>query len=253
MKIINKRNLIILAIIILLIAGGILWVIIGNNSKNNPGFPKTKNNIEALARCLTDKSVVMYGAYWCPHCQAQKKMFGDSFKYINYVECTKEIKKCEEKKIDGYPTWIFKDGKRAKGEVSFSDLAAKSSCNISISPQKQSNTQSYSSKAGMLSVKQVQDKIEKKDKITLLDVRTQDEFKNGHLTNSILLPLDDVAKKAESVLKDKNAEIIVYCLTGGRSKKAVEILLSKGYTNVIDMQGGITAWQDAGYSVQKDQ
>ena len=38
------------------------------------------------------KKLTMYGAYWCSHCQAEKKLFGDSFKYVPYVECTQETK-----------------------------------------------------------------------------------------------------------------------------------------------------------------
>jgi hypothetical protein len=42
---------------------------------------------DAFARCLTDRGVKMYGAWWCPHCQEQKEKFGASFEYVPYVEC----------------------------------------------------------------------------------------------------------------------------------------------------------------------
>lgn len=60
----------------------------------------------AFAQCLTDKGFVMYGAAWCSHCQAQKALFGDSFKNIKYVECPDNINFCLDKGIKGYPTWI---------------------------------------------------------------------------------------------------------------------------------------------------
>lgn len=65
---------------------------------------------DSLAKCLTDKGVKMYGAYWCPHCQNQKKAFGDSFKYINYTECADpnvegQLEVCQKAKIESYPTW----------------------------------------------------------------------------------------------------------------------------------------------------
>jgi glutaredoxin len=70
----------------------------------------------------------MYGAYWCPHCQAQKKLFGPSFQHLKYVECTVDVKLCQEQKIESYPTWIFADGTRISGELSLADLAQKTSC-----------------------------------------------------------------------------------------------------------------------------
>jgi hypothetical protein len=61
---------------------------------------------DAFAKCLTDKGFVMYGAAWCSHCAAQKALFGDSFKYIKYVECPDNINFCLDKGVQGYPTWI---------------------------------------------------------------------------------------------------------------------------------------------------
>lgn len=88
---------------------------------------------DVLAQCLTKNGVKMYGAYWCPHCQAQKKAFGNSWKYITYIECSLQggkgqLKVCEDAKIEGYPTWENKDGKRITGEQSFSGLAELGNC-----------------------------------------------------------------------------------------------------------------------------
>jgi glutaredoxin len=123
----KSKYKIILATVIVIVAGiaAIYWFGFAKNSGNKIIDPK---KIEALAKCLTQKGVAMYGAYWCPHCQRQKKLFGDSFKYVSYVECTKDIKKCQEKKIEGYPTWIFKNGERIKGEATFEELAKKTAC-----------------------------------------------------------------------------------------------------------------------------
>ena len=96
--------------------------------KNGP------SNLEPFAQCLKDKGAVFYGAFWCPHCQNQKAMFGKSEKLLPYVECSLPSKQqnalCNEKGISGYPTWIFADGTEAKGEVSLKDLAAKTSCQL---------------------------------------------------------------------------------------------------------------------------
>ncbi|MFA5987413.1 MAG: hypothetical protein WC797_02050, partial [Candidatus Paceibacterota bacterium] len=72
----------------------------------------------------------MYGAVWCSHCQAQKKLFGSAFKLINYVECTTDAQKCIDAKIESYPTWTFADGNRLVGEQSFESLAKAASCPV---------------------------------------------------------------------------------------------------------------------------
>ena len=51
------------------------------------GYRKSAHKYDAFARCLTDRQVKMYGAYWCPHCAEQKEMFGESFALAPYVEC----------------------------------------------------------------------------------------------------------------------------------------------------------------------
>lgn len=70
----------------------------------------------------------MYGAYWCSHCQAQKKLLGDS-QYIPYVECTVEIKKCQDLGVNSYPTWIDANGQRYEGEQSIEKLSQITGCN----------------------------------------------------------------------------------------------------------------------------
>lgn len=75
----------------------------------------------------------------------------------------------------------------------------------------------------------------------ILDVRMDYEYEAGHIADAILLPVQEVEEKAESILKDKNQMILVYCRSGQRSRKAAEKLIRKGYTNVKDF-GGIIQW-----------
>ena len=77
--------------------------------------------------------------------------------------------------------------------------------------------------------------------VTVLDVREPYEFKSGHIKNAVLLPSGVVPVKAADVLPDKNAKILVYCLSGARSSAAAHQLVSLGYTNVLDF-GGIGSW-----------
>lgn len=77
--------------------------------------------------------------------------------------------------------------------------------------------------------------------VILTDVRTSEEYEQWHIPQAVLLPLDDISLKAQSVLPDKNSVIIVYCRSGRRSKIASEQLLNMGYKNVYDL-GGIIDW-----------
>lgn len=74
----------------------------------------------------------------------------------------------------------------------------------------------------------------------LLDVRTVEEYRGGHIQNSINLPLDKIGL-VEDTIKDKNTPVYVYCLSGGRSGRAVAYLKQVGYTNVKNI-GGISAY-----------
>ena len=76
----------------------------------------------------------------------------------------------------------------------------------------------------------------------VLDVREQDEFDEGHIPNAILIPYTEIDAKAEEILTDKDAQILVYCRSGRRSKIASESLANLGYTNVKEF-GGIIDWE----------
>ena len=75
----------------------------------------------------------------------------------------------------------------------------------------------------------------------ILDVRTQEEYDQGHIPGAIVISHEEIAEKAEDVLPDKNQLILVYCRSGRRSKIAAEALVELGYTNIKEF-GGIIDW-----------
>ena len=83
--------------------------------------------------------------------------------------------------------------------------------------------------------------MDERDDYVILDVRTQEEFDESHIDGAILIPDYEIATKAESVLKDKNQLILVYCRSGRRSKLAASDLVTLGYSNVKEF-GGIIDW-----------
>ena len=78
-------------------------------------------------------------------------------------------------------------------------------------------------------------------KVIVVDVRTLEEYTEGHIPNAISVPLETIENKAEAKLKNKDDLILVYCRSGRRSREAALKLIEKGYTNVIDF-GGIKDW-----------
>jgi len=75
----------------------------------------------------------MYGAYWCPHCETQKEMFGPSFQYAPYVECGVKGSRvpaqvCVDAGVKHYPTWVFADGARVEGEHPLEFLSQETGC-----------------------------------------------------------------------------------------------------------------------------
>lgn len=75
----------------------------------------------------------------------------------------------------------------------------------------------------------------------LLDVRTPEEFRTGHIAGALLIPDYDIAEKAPAALPDKEALILVYCRSGNRSRRASAVLAELGYTQVKEF-GGINTW-----------
>ena len=72
-----------------------------------------------------------------------------------------------------------------------------------------------------------------------VDVRSKQEYEEGHLNGAINIPLYDIGNNVSTILKDKKEEIIVYCKSGVRSKKAKKKLENLGYMNVKEIEGGL--------------
>jgi thiol-disulfide isomerase/thioredoxin len=122
----NKGTIVIIGITVLVVIG--LGFVLANRES-------VAGELDGFAQCLKENEATFYGAFWCPHCQSQKRMFGSSAKLLPYVECSLPDGKtrtpiCIEKGIESYPTWIFKDGSRENGEVPLATLAEKTGCQL---------------------------------------------------------------------------------------------------------------------------
>ena len=83
--------------------------------------------------------------------------------------------------------------------------------------------------------------MDREEGYIILDVRTQEEYDQGHIPGAIVIPNTEIEARAEDELTDKNQLILVYCRSGRRSKMAAEILVDLGYTNIKEF-GGIIDW-----------
>ncbi len=99
-----------------------------------------------------------------------------------------------------------------------------------------------------LTVDELKKKLDSKSKIHILDVRNPDELQYGTVPGYAQIPLPELEKRYSEL--DKKGEYVVYCRTGGRSSKACEFLIQKGYkaTNLV---GGILAWKRYDPSIQE--
>jgi len=83
----------------------------------------------------------------------------------------------------------------------------------------------------------------------LLDVRTPEEYAEGHIKGAKLIPIQQLAEHLNEVPHDK--QVYVYCKSGGRSSRASKLLASNGFSNIENIKGGFDAWKAAGYPVEK--
>lgn len=98
----------------------------------NSGGP---GEYDEFAKCLADSGFKFYGAYWCPHCQDQKEMFGNSADELPYIECSLpkragQTTACIQAGITSYPTWELPSGKRLSGVIGIEELRSLSGCEI---------------------------------------------------------------------------------------------------------------------------
>lgn len=92
-----------------------------------------------------------------------------------------------------------------------------------------------------ISAEKAKEIIDTEEDEIVLDVRTEEEYNEGHIKGAVLLPDNEIKEKVEAVIPDKSKSVLVYCRSGRRSAAAAKELIDMGYTNVFDF-GGIMDW-----------
>jgi len=98
-----------------------------------------------------------------------------------------------------------------------------------------------------ISVEEAHHLIEERQRVILLDVREVEELGEGYLEGAIFLPQGLLEQRAEELLPDKEAPVVVYCASGTRSLASARVLKTMGFQNVLSMARGINGWKVAGY------
>jgi rhodanese-related sulfurtransferase len=113
---------------------------------------------------------------------------------------------------------------------------------VSCNSNEQSLEESGSGgEVSMISPEEAKENLDENPEIVLLDVRTPSEFESEHIEGAVLLPLDQIANKAEEVIPNQEKIYYVYCRSGNRSATAAQLLVDMGYENIYDL-GGIIDW-----------
>ena len=91
------------------------------------------------------------------------------------------------------------------------------------------------------SMDEIQEIMNNNTDYIILDVRTLEEYNEGHIPNAICIPNETIDETVTTKLPNKNQLILIYCRSGNRSKQAANKLLQLGYTNLVEF-GGIIDW-----------
>lgn len=108
----------------------------------------------------------------------------------------------------------------------------------------------FQPKVPQVDIEAVKKAIDEKKDFLLIDVRTPEEYAEGHIQRSTLMPLQTLPENMVS-LTDKTKQIYVYCRSGSRSTQAVIYLQQLGFTNVYNMSGGILSWNAKRFPITK--
>lgn len=125
--------------------------------------------------------------------------------------------------------------------IAISLITVFSGCQNSSAGQTQSGIK-------QISVEKAKEIVDEKD-VQFIDVRTVEEYQAGHTSKTVNLPLDSLEQSLSEL--DKAKPVYVICQTGRRSQKGAEILEKNGFKDLYNIEGGTSAWEKAGFSIEK--
>lgn len=109
----------------------------------------------------------------------------------------------------------------------------------------------FAQQATVLNANEFDKKISSEKNIQLIDVRTPEEYQQGHIKNAKNINIYDPNFEKDIQKLDKSKPVYIYCRSGNRSRSAAQVLSSNGFKTIYDLQGGITSWQSANKAISK--
>jgi rhodanese-related sulfurtransferase len=106
------------------------------------------------------------------------------------------------------------------------------------------------SRINEVTVAETRDRLNENPDAKLIDVREDNEWGAAHATGAIHLGKGIIERDIETTVRDKSAELILYCGGGYRSALVADVLQTMGYTNVFSMAGGWKAWRESGAPIE---
>ena len=105
--------------------------------------------------------------------------------------------------------------------------------------------------AELWTVSELKESISDSDqKLVLLDVRTKAEYDSGHILNAINITHEEILESPELLTEYKDSQMVVFCRSGVRAGKVIQLLESLGFEDIIDIDGDMLAWSEAGYDME---
>ncbi|MEG1448383.1 MAG: redoxin domain-containing protein [Oscillospiraceae bacterium] len=230
----------------------------------------TDGNAVNLSDKLGKPIVINFWASWCPPCKMELPHFNEVFEevgddiefmmidMVSGRETEEKGKAHIEEKGYGFPVYfdtdqdaayeygitslpttlfIDKDGyivAGAKGMINKETLLK----GIDMIKDKENNNPQ---KITGEQAKQMFEELDKDDYV-ILDVRTDEEYRTGHIDGAVVVPNDEIQQEIEGIVDDKDKTLFIYCRSGNRSAAAAEKLAKMGYTSIYDF-GGIIDWE----------
>jgi rhodanese-related sulfurtransferase len=196
-----------------------------------------------------EPTLLDFSADWCPPCRVTapilEKLREEYDGRFNIMTANADLEQdlVIAYREEWYPSFIFfnengEEVRRIRGLIFEEDFR--------LAIEELLEKDSYSLDIKTISAEEVLERMKKGERLNLIDVRTPEEYRMGHIPGSVLIPLSTLQEGGfEGINLNKGAEIIVYCQGGVRSRRAARILRLVGFRNVKDM-GGILDWSQRG-------
>ena len=104
---------------------------------------------------------------------------------------------------------------------------------------------------GTISPDELARRIEAGDAPLVLDVRTVQEYSDGHIPGAVNIPLHNLDSRIDEIAEYREEEVVVHCRTGRRAKRADVVLEEAGFTKLLDLDGDWLGWRAAGHAAEK--